>query len=73
MHTAFVGRLQTRQDPQQAGFSDAAGAEDRHHFAGLQLQVETFQHGLPALLAGVAEADLTGIQQRHTHAAVSRA
>jgi hypothetical protein len=51
-HAAASGLLQAGQHPQQARFADPAGAEDGHHFARRQRQVELLQHRLPAALAG---------------------
>ncbi|MNO93876.1 hypothetical protein D3C76_854830 [compost metagenome] len=68
-HAATAGLLQAGQYPQQAGLADPAGAEDGHHFAGCQLQVELRQHCLPATLARVAQADVAGFEQHLAHAA----
>ncbi|MNP72161.1 hypothetical protein D3C76_1686570 [compost metagenome] len=54
--------LQLGQHPQQAGLADPAGAKKGDHLARRQLQVEVFQHTLPALFARVTEADPTGFE-----------
>ncbi|MNE36766.1 hypothetical protein D3C80_1305910 [compost metagenome] len=60
--------LQTGQHPQQARLADTTGAENGDHLPRRQLQVEVFQHALPALLTRVAEADSAGFKQHLGHA-----
>ena len=43
-HMAGIDRQQSRQRAQHGGLAGAVGAEQRHHFAGRDLEVDAMQH-----------------------------
>jgi len=57
---AFGRRLQASEYTQQAGFADAAGAEQADRFAGSQCEIESLDRG--ARLAGVSQRDVACLQ-----------
>src|SRR5690606_7168288 len=71
-YRAAMRLLQAGQNPQQAGFADAAGAKNAHHLAGLEVQLEVLQHIAPGCALAVAEGDVLCLQYRCGHAEANR-
>ena len=65
-HAAGPGQ-QARHRAQQSGLAGAVGAEQRHHFAGADRQIDAVQHADLAVAAGEAGDVKKRVSRRDRH------
>ena len=60
-----IGAVEPAEDVEQGAFPHARRADNRHHFARLDLQIEILQHGQPMAADRVALDDAARVEKRH--------